>query len=53
MRNKTTNDGTRSAVKVARSVWSEGKLRDNFKELPITINKNGVVVLSDPQLEHR
>jgi hypothetical protein len=31
------HDGTPCAVKVACTVWSGGKLRDNFKELPIAI----------------
>ncbi|MFQ4274003.1 hypothetical protein C3O95_07810, partial [Clostridioides difficile] len=30
-------DGTPCAVKVARTVWSGGKFRDYFKELPIAI----------------
>lgn len=30
-------DGTPCAVKVACTVWSEGKLGDSFKELPIAI----------------
>ena len=30
-------DGTPCAMKVARTVWSGGKLGDYFKELPITI----------------
>ena len=33
-------DGTPCAVKVARTVWGGGKLRDYFKELPITIGHN-------------
>ena len=32
-----TIDGTPCAVKVACTVWSGGKLGDNIKELPITI----------------
>ena len=32
-----TNDGTPCAVKVARTVWSGGKLGDYLKGLPITI----------------
>lgn len=35
--NKDFNDGTRYAMKVARTVWSGGKLGDNIKGLPITI----------------
>ena len=35
--NKSYNDGTRYAMKVARTVWSGGKPRDNIKGLPITI----------------
>lgn len=35
--NKSYNDGTRYAMKVARTVWSGGKTRDNIKGLPITI----------------
>ena len=34
-------DGTPCAVKVARTVWSEGKFSDYFKELPITIKLMG------------
>lgn len=30
-------DGTPCVMKVARTVWSGGKLGDYFKELPITI----------------
>ena len=30
-------DGTPCAVKVARTVWSEGKLRNDFKKLSITM----------------
>ena len=33
-------EGTPCAVKVARTVWSGGKARDNIKGLPITINPN-------------
>ena len=36
-RNELKYDGTPYAVKVACTVWSGGKLRDYFKELPITI----------------
>ena len=32
-----SKDGTPCAMKVARTVWSGGKLSDYFKELPITI----------------
>ena len=32
-----TIDGTPCAVKVARTVWSGGKLGDQFKESPIAI----------------
>ena len=35
--NKSYNDGTRYAMKVARTVWSGGKAEDNIKGLPITI----------------
>ena len=35
--NKGFNDGTRYAMKVARTVWSGGKPGDNIKGLPITI----------------
>lgn len=35
--NKSYNDGTRYAMKVARTVWSGGKAGDNIKSLPITI----------------
>ena len=38
--NKSYNDGTRYAMKVARTVWSGGKPRDNIKGLPITIAGN-------------
>ena len=34
-----TTDGTPDAVKVARPVWSGGKSGDNFKGLPITIER--------------
>ena len=30
-------DGTPCAGKLARTVWSGGKVRDNIKDLPITI----------------
>lgn len=30
-------DGTLYAMKVARTVWVEGKGKDNFKALPINI----------------
>lgn len=30
-------DGTLYEVKVSRTVWSRGKIRDNIKDLPITI----------------
>jgi hypothetical protein len=36
-RNELKYDGTPYAVKVARTVWSGGKLGDYFKKLPITI----------------
>ena len=39
-RNKLNHDGTPCAVKVARTVWSGGKLGDYLKELPITIKQN-------------
>ena len=32
-------DGTPYAVKVACTVWSGGKARDNVKGLPITISR--------------
>ena len=35
-----TIGGTPCAVKVASTVWSGGKLGDDFKELPITIGDN-------------
>ena len=38
--NKSYNDGTRYAMKVARTVWSGGKPGDNIKGLPITITGN-------------
>lgn len=36
---QTNIDGTPYAVKVARTVWTGGKLGDGFKELPIGIDK--------------
>lgn len=39
-----TTDGTPDAVKVARPVWSGGKSGDNFKGLPITIEKKKNVI---------
>ena len=36
-RNELKHDGTPYAVKIARTVWSGGKLSDYLKELPITI----------------
>ncbi len=36
-------DGTPYAVKVACTVWSRGKFRDNIKELPIAINDSTVL----------
>ena len=33
-------DGKPYAVKVARTVWRRGKDRDNFKVLPIPINRS-------------
>ncbi len=38
-----TTDGTPDAVKVARPVWSGGKSGDNFKGLPITISREGLL----------
>ena len=38
--NRSYNDGTRYAMKVARTVWSGGKPGDNIKGLPITITGN-------------
>ena len=35
--NKPQFDGTPCAVKVARTVWAGGKVRDNIKDLPISI----------------
>lgn len=35
--NKSYNEGTRYAGKLARTVWSGGKAGDNIKGLPITI----------------
>ena len=35
--NKSYDDGTPYARKLARTVWSGGKARDNIKGLPITI----------------
>ena len=34
---KSLVDGTPYEGKLSRTVWSGGKLRDNLKELPITI----------------
>lgn len=36
-KSKIIFDGTPCAMKVARTVWTGGKLGDNFKELPISI----------------
>jgi len=33
-------DGTPYAMKIARTVWSEGKAGDDIKGLPITISGN-------------
>ncbi len=38
--NKSYDDGTPYARKLACTVWSEGKPRDNIKGLPITIASN-------------
>ena len=38
--NKRYNDGTRYAGKLARTVWSGGKLGDKIKGLPITITSH-------------
>ena len=38
--NKSYDDGTPYARKLARTVWSGGKPRDNIKGLPITITGN-------------
>lgn len=38
--NKSYNEGTRYAMKVARTVWSRGKDGDNIKVLPMTIAGN-------------
>lgn len=35
--NKSYDDGTPCAGKLARTVWSGGKAGDNIKGLPITI----------------
>ena len=37
------NDGTPYTVKVVRTVWSGGKVRDNFKDLPITMKSNDTI----------
>ena len=37
---KSYIEGTPCAVKVACTVWSGGKFRDNIKELPITIKES-------------
>ncbi|MEY9980596.1 hypothetical protein ABH968_005594, partial [Lysinibacillus sp. RC79] len=36
--------GTPYAVKVARTVWTGGKAGDNFKGLPICMNKDDVII---------
>ena len=38
--NKSYDDGTPYARKLARAVWSGGKFGDNIKKLPITITSN-------------
>ena len=38
--NKSYDDGTPCARKLAYTVWSGGKARDNIKGLPIAITSN-------------
>ena len=42
-----TNDGTPDAVKIACPVWNGGKGRDNFKTLPIIIEREAAVYGTD------
>ncbi len=40
---KKTNDGTPDAVKIACPVWNGGKDGDNFKVLPIIIERKALI----------